>query len=228
MKFDMLSAVYLTAIAVFIIAILTANFGSTTASRTRIATGLFAWFVLVTGLAVTGSLGYPNGLGAPGLGLTVAVSMIVVITQVLRSASLRKALQDIPLGTLIGVHTVRILGIVFVILYDAGRLPAPFAPIAGWGDIVSGIVAAPLALLAYRHATTARAAIWLWNGFGLLDLVAAIGIGAVSAPGPLQIIHANPPMTIITDLPWLIIPAFLVPILACIHLGIFYRLRSWR
>ncbi|WP_163097901.1 hypothetical protein GL267_014655 [Acidithiobacillus ferrianus] len=37
----------------------------------------------------------------------------------------------------------------------------------------------------------------------------AIGLGAVSAPGPLQLITASPETTMMTTLPWLIIPAFI-------------------
>jgi len=49
----------------------------------------------------------------------------------------------VPLWLFVGVHTVRLLGVTFVVLYAAHRLPAPFAPVAGWGDIFVGVTAAP-------------------------------------------------------------------------------------
>jgi hypothetical protein len=62
----------------------------------------------------------------------------------------------------------------------------------------------------------------------MLDLVAAIGLGAISAPGPIQLIFNSPGTTMMTSLAWLLIPAFIVPLLASTHLAIFYRLLSSR
>ena len=88
-----------------------------------------------------------------------------------------------PLWLLVGVHTVRLLGITFVILYAANRLPAPFAPVAGWGDIFVGATALPVAWLAYRQPANSRPIIWIWNLIGLVDLIAAVGLGVISSPG---------------------------------------------
>jgi hypothetical protein len=123
---------------------------------------------------------------------------------------------------LIAVQAVRALGVSFILLYFAGRLPAPFAPVAGWGDTVIGVTALPLAYLASRAANTWRGAIWLWNSLGLLDLIVAVGLGAMSAPGPLQLFAGPSDSAIMTTVPWIVIPCFLVPALAFVHLAIFY------
>lgn len=224
MQIDLLAAVELTASAAIAMAVVAIGFGENGASRLRIAGWLFTWFVLVTAMAATRILGYPNGLGAPGLGIAVVVPIVVLVVRVLSSQTLRRALNSMPLSTLIGVHTIRILGGFFLVLYAAGRLPAPFAPAAGWGDVVAGLAAAPLAWLVSRNYRLLRVPIWIWNAFGLLDLATAIGLGAVSAPGPIQMIFATPGTMLMTTLPWLLIPAFLVPLLAAIHLAVFYRL----
>ena len=119
---------------------------------------------------------------------------------------------------------VRFLGISFVLLYAANRLPAPFAPVAGWGDIFVGATAPAVAWLVYRQAATARPILWIWNIIGLADLIAAITLGAVSSPGPIRLIFAEPDSGIMTTLPWLLIPGFLVPLLILAHIGIFVRL----
>jgi hypothetical protein len=64
----------------------------------------------------------------------------------------------------------------------------------------------------------------LWNAIGISDLVAAIALGTLSAPGPLQMFAAPPTSAIMTALPWLIVPGFIVPSLVFIHVVIFYRL----
>lgn len=224
MQIDLLASIELTASAAIAIAVMATGFGKTVGDRARIAGSLAAWYALVTVTASSGMLTYPRGLGTPGLGAAVVVPVIVLVVVVLRSSSLRRALQQIPLAMLVGVNTIRILGVMFLILYAVGRLPAPFAPLAGWGDILTGLAAAPLAWFLYRGRVAGGPLLWLWNSFGLMDLVMAIGLGAVSAPGPTQLIFAKPSTTIMTTLPWLLIPAFLVPLLAAIHLAVVYRL----
>jgi hypothetical protein len=103
-------------------------------------------------------------------------------------------------------------------------LPAPFAPVAGWGDIFVGATAFPVAWLAYRQRTSARPILWIWNIIGLADLIAAVGLGVISSPGPARLIFAEPSSAIMTTLPWLLIPGFLVPLLIAVHIAIFIRL----
>lgn len=224
MHIDLLASIELTANAAIAISVLAIGFGKRTNERVRIAIWLAAWYALVTLIAAFGVLTYPRGLGTPGLGVAVVAPLVALIVVVLRSASLRLAMREIPLAMLVGVHVIRILGVYFLVLYAQDRLPAPFAPLAGWGDTITGLAAIPLAWWLARGKTAARPLLWLWNSFGLLDLVMAIGLGAVSTPGPLQLITASPGTTMMTTLPWLIIPAFIVPLLAAIHLAIYYRL----
>lgn len=228
MQFDLLAAIGLTACAAIAISVLAMGFGTDTVARVRIALGLVLWFIFVTLMAATEVLTYRHGIGVPGLGVAVILPIVLLSIVVLRSPSLQQALRTIPLSTLIGVNAIRILGVTFLILYAAGRLPAPFAPVAGWGDIVVGLAAVPVAWLVYKKGAGARAVVLIWNTFGLLDLVAAVGLGAISSPGPLRLIFAEPGSAIMTTLPWLLIPGFLVPLLASTHLAVFYRLNETR
>jgi len=65
-----------------------------------------------------------------------------------------------------------------------------------------------------------------WNVLGLLNLVVAVSLGAMSAPGPIRLFAAEPGSGIMTTLPWIIIPCFLVPALAFVHLTVLWRLRE--
>jgi hypothetical protein len=224
MNIDLIGSVELTASAAIVIAALSIGFGSSATTRLRAAVGLSAWFALVVILAATRALYYERGLGAPGLGIAVALPIAVLCFVVARVTSLREGFRRVPLWLLVGVHTVRVLGISFIILYAAGRLPAPFAPVAGWGDIFVGATALPAAWLAYRRPAMARPTLWIWNVIGLADLIAAIGLGVISSPGPQRLIFAEPSSAIMTTLPWLLIPGFLVPLLFAVHIGIFIRL----
>jgi len=228
MNIDLIGSIELTASAAIVIAALSIGFGSNGTTRFRAAVGLSAWFVLVVILAATRALYYEHGLGAPGLGIAVALPIAVLCIVVARIKSLREGFRRVPLWLLVGVHTVRVLGIMFVILYAAARLPAPFAPVAGWGDIFVGATALPLARLAYRRPANARPILWIWNVIGLVDLIAAVSLGVTSSPGPQRLIFAEPSSAMMTTLPWLLIPGFLVPLLFTVHIGIFIRLVSAR
>ena len=128
MNIDRIGSVELTASAAIMIAALSIGFGSSAAARLRIAAWLTTWFVVVVILAATRALYYEHGLGTPGLGLAVALPIAVLCATVARVQSLRESFHRVPLWLLVGVHMVRVLGINFVVLYAAHRLPAPFAP----------------------------------------------------------------------------------------------------
>lgn len=226
MSIDVLASIVLTAGAAIVLSGMAVGFGEDTRSRMRIAGWLGLWFVLVAAMAAGGWLTYPHGLGTPGLGVAVCLPVIVMTGMVYGMPSLRRALRHVPLSLLVALHGVRVLGVFFLILHAAGRLPAPFAPLAGWGDVLAGAAAVPLAWLVRRSERAARPLVWCWNGFGMLDLVLAVALGAVSAPGPLQLIDAAPGTSLMTGLPWLLVPAFLVPLLAALHLAVFYRLST--
>ena len=175
--------------------------GQSVTARVRLAVVFCAWFLLVTVLAATDALHYQHGIGILGLGATVVLPIAILFITGLRSAPAQQALLAIPLWLLIGVNSIRVLGVYFVILHAGGRLPAPFAPTAGWGDIIVGLTAGPLAWFAFRRMSMARPAIWIWNAFGLVDLIAAIGLGVTSSPGPLRLIFAEPGTSLMTTLP---------------------------
>ena len=228
MNIDLIAAIGSTVSAAIVISALSIGFGSTAAARVRIAVSLSLWFALVVILAATRALYYEHGLGTPALGLALLLPIVVLCLVVARTNSLHENFQGVPMWLLIGVHVVRILGITFIVLYAAHRLPAPFAPVAGWGDIFVGVTAVLVAWLAYGQRASARPIIWIWNLVGTLDLSAAIGLGVTSSPGPARLIFSEPSSAIMTTLPWLLIPGFLVPLLFAVHIGIFVRLRHSR
>jgi len=77
--------------------------------------------------------------------------VVIVVLATLVPAS-RRALAAIPLPALIGVHGTRLLGFLLLLLLAAGRLWAPFAPSAGWSDILAGSTAVPVCLGAGKQA----------------------------------------------------------------------------
>lgn len=221
--FDILSAAELTLSASIAVGFLSWAMALSVGGRLTVLLALGAWFVLVLAIGATGALS-PVGGGAPALGLTVVLPVAALVSAYFALPSVRNAMTATPLPTLIAVHAIRLLGIMFLVLYARGRLPAPFAPSAGWGDVLIGATALPLAWVVTRFGSRVRPLVFLWSAIGVADLIVAVTLGALSAPGPLQVFVGPPDSSSMTSLPWLIIPGFLVPILFFIHIVIFTRL----
>ena len=222
--FEILSTVGLTASASLIIGFLAYSMAETPPGRLTVAGALMAWFALVLAIGAGGALDPIRGFGVPALGLTVALPVAALVTAFFASGPIRTAIAATPLSALVAVNTIRILGVLFVLLYARGELPAPFAPSAGWGDIFIGVTALPLAWSIIRFGRRVAPLVFAWSVIGIADLVNAVALGALSAPGPLQAFAGPPTSAIMTTLPWLIIPGFLVPSLMFIHIVIVYRL----
>ncbi len=228
MLFDLISTIEVTVGAAIVVAVLALGLSATTKGRVAFVLAGGAWFALVVVLGAAGALHYGWGLGTPGLGIAVLLPVMLLSSAAAALPSFRQALDRVPLALLIGINGVRILGVSFVLLYAMNRLPAPFAPAAGWGDIAVGLAAGPIAWLASHPGPRTRPAVLAWNVLGLLDLITAVSLGAASSPGPIRLFFGTPDSSLMTSLPWLIIPGFLVPALAATHLAIFYRLRRER
>jgi hypothetical protein len=71
--------------------------------------------------------------------------------------------------------------------------------------------------------------LWLgaWNAFGLLDLLTALTLATLSAPGTAFRIFTEGPGTLVMGtLPWIFVPAMLVPVDLLVHVVIIVRLKS--
>ena len=186
-----------------------------------------AWGAVVVAVAALGGF-EPGATGAvPGPGLAFAALLAVLLGSWFLLPGFRAALLAVPLAALVALNVARLGGVLFLVLAADGRLSAPFAPSAGWGDIITGLFALPLALMARRDAGRLATPLALWNAFGILDLVAAISLGMLSAPGtPLRVFTEGPGTAAMGELPWIMVPALLVPIYLLIHLAIATKLRS--
>lgn len=222
MTFDLLSMAELSLSAAVVVSGFAVLFGRSRREQIVIGMVMALWFASVLAAGATYLLYDDGGPGVPGLAVAVVLPIVLMSWAGFGSVWGRERLRSAPLPGLAGIQAVRILGVSFVLLYAAGRLPAPFAPVAGWGDIAIGATALPMALWVSRGVTTG--AFIGWNAIGLLDLVAAVGLGAMSSPGAIRVFTTEPGSEIMATLPWIIIPCFLVPALAFAHLIVFWRL----
>ena len=224
MTLDLLIAVIATASAAIVIASLVLSTPASVRQRIGSAAVLAAWFFAAVTFAAAGIVS-PGGLGTPAVGLAVVIPIAVVAILAARDSVIRDALYGIPVPVFIAVNIVRVFGIFFVIHYAGGRLPAPFAPSAGWGDVAVGVFALPVALMAARRAAGWKPIALLWNVAAIADLLVAVGLGVTSAAdSPLRIFTEGPDTRLMAELPMFLIPGFLVPLFVLTHLAVFVRL----
>lgn len=190
--------------------------------RVQVGAGAFlgAWLGAVFLLAPASSppAGDPFRI-TPLIPLSLVASVAFVLASLWRSPSLRRTFASVPVAALNAAQSWRVIGIVFVVLYTRGQLPAHFALPAGWGDVAVGLTAPFVALALARGLRGAPALAVAWNLVGLLDLAVAVGMGT-GLLAPLLVPGLGPrvpPAAAMGVLPMLLVPAFAVPMSVLMH-----------
>jgi hypothetical protein len=220
---DFIGTIVLVAAIIVSINALTGAMPIGTSPRLALSVGAGLWTGLAAALAGANLFLGTNPVGPPTIGTMIAFPLVATAVAASVSPSVRAALLGMPMPFLVGLNVWRVAGGFFLLLAAAGRLAGPFPTSAGWGDVITGVLALPVAWLALRGQ--GKSLVWAWNAFGMLDLVAALALGIISANGsPLQIIHAGKGSEAVQMLPWSLIPTVLVPIYLIVHGIIFAKL----
>ena len=201
------------------------------AARLLASAAAMAWLAVVISLASSGLL-VPGVTGPVPLSLVIFTALLALLFGSWAfGVRVHQALLSLPLPALVALNVGRIGGVFFLLLYADGRLSAPFAPLAGGGDIITGILAIPLAAMLASPSEIGRnnGRFWtrFWNAFGTLDLIVAVSLAALSIPGtPYRLFTEGAGTRVMTTLPWALVPLFLVPIYLLIHRVIAAKLRQ--
>jgi len=186
-----------------------------------------AWVAIVVaiygaGILSPGALGpFPVNLVPFMLLLATLFGAWVLIPQV------RSALILVPLPALVAVHAGRVAGVFFLLLYFDGRLSAPFGPVAAIGDMITGAIALVLVPLLALGVKVPRLWLEVWNGFGMLDLLTAVTLAMLSVPNTsFRLFSEGPGTLVMGTLPWILVPAMLVPVDFLVHVVIMAKLRT--
>ena len=186
---------------------------------------LVAWFIVALATSLAGWYG---GVfrRLPTIQYALLVPIVVGVLLFWTWPMLRRMLAVVPNEWLVGIQFYRTLGLIFLILYAAGKLPALFALPAGLGDFFVGLFALVVAKAYGRSPEGAAGRVRLWNLLGIADLVIALTTGFLTAPSPLQLASFDRPSTLIAVFPLSLIPVYMVPLSILLHLSSLQRLRS--
>jgi hypothetical protein len=187
------------------------------------------WVGIAAALAAAGELADATTRPYPLIGVLFAAPLLLMALWALASARLRSALLGIPMPLLIGLNAMRVFGALFLFLAADGRLGGPFPQSAGWGDIITGVLAIPVAYVAARIPLRHDGVVAAWNLFGALDLIIAVLLGVISTSNsPLQLIEAGAGSAAMQYLPYSLVPTVLVPFYLVTHAIIFAQLAERR
>ncbi|ARP82319.1 hypothetical protein CAL12_16840 [Bordetella genomosp. 8] len=170
-----------------------------------------AWTIVAKGLLL------PGVTSIPLLPLMIIVPTAAVIAVLWRSSRIGLILDAMPPSWLVGLQAYRVIGGVFLVDWFAGNAPGAFAIPAGIGDVITGLLALPTAILLAKGQPGSIRSALLWNFIGISDLVIAVTLGALTSPGPLQHLAFDNPNLLTGAYPTAIIPAFTVPTSLVLH-----------
>jgi hypothetical protein len=184
---------------------------------------LVTW--LLTVLAVAWAAPGNTVVAAPYIATLLTLGLLAGTLPLLISPTFRQLVRAIPATGLIGVHAIRVLGILFLALMDMRLLPPQFALPAGYGDIAVGLLALGMVYLFTKRKPYAPTLAIGWNALGLLDFVSALVSGiAFIGPFAAQLAaHGTSPLYLNYVL---IVPAFGVPLYTLLHIYSLFQLVS--
>jgi hypothetical protein len=225
--FELVGAIGLTSAYALLVGVLVSCSAARRQAKVAALLAAMLWGCIIVILAATGTF-LPGATGPfPGPVLAFLVFLVLLFAGWFTLPRFRNSLLSIPIWALVGLNITRIAGVFFLMLTEAGRLSSPFGPSAGWGDVTVGILAIPLAAFFAMDVRYPPVLIRIWNALGVLDLVVAILLGALSATGtPFRVFVEGPGTAAIGELPWIMIPAMLVPLYFLIHATIEVKVRS--
>ena len=176
------------------------------------------WLAVALVLSATGVLFNPP---RPVLPAMILLPPILFLAAFARSRGLRQWIMGLNPRWPIGFHLVRApIGVIFLLMEAAGRLPAEFALKAGIGDILVGVAAVVAMICLPLSSMINVRVVLIWNILGLADILMVIGVAQ-------RILFFGEDTAVLVELtrfPMLLVPVFIVPLVLITHFVVFAQL----
>jgi hypothetical protein len=187
----------------------------------RIQIGIFIFYIFYLGYVSVLSLKGVFDVDSlpPRVMIWAGMPLLIILFGFIGNTGLFKTiLRAIPLESLIALHIFRVLGAFFILIYGYHLLPAKFAFSAGLGDIITAILALPVARMVAKGHSRRVIAVYAWNIFGILDIIDLLVIAVITG--------ANGNLREMTVFPFVWFPAFAPATILFLHTAVFRKLRQ--
>jgi hypothetical protein len=206
------------------------NAGMTAGKSRNIQFGIFGFYIVylayVSILALKGVF-YINPV-PPKIIVFAAVPLTIILFAVVGNTGLfKKLLRSITLESLIIIHVFRIVGVFFIILYYYKLLPANLAFSGEMGDVITALFAWPVAKWVSQRKSWSIKAVYVWNIFGMLDIVNMLVIVGITIQKSL-ISGRDGGLQELTIFPFAWFPAFAPATILFLHTAIFRKLQQMK
>jgi hypothetical protein len=182
----------------------------------RVLAGLVVWFLYAS---LMGHLGIISNseLRPPGIAFIVGPVFLFLIFFIVRPSASAQGVLVFPLWLILGTQCFRVGVELFLHqLWIEGLIPRMMTFAGANIDIYIGLSAPLIAWLSTRGRWGLKLA-YAWNILGLLALLNVVTRAVLTAPGPINLIHAEVPDRMISTVPFLLIPGFFVPLAVVLH-----------
>jgi hypothetical protein len=169
-----------------------------------------AWSAAINGVFVTGTR-------VPAPPLAIFLPVIICVPLLLLSTRVGQVLDAMPATWLVALQLYRVFGSWALVAGLRGALPGMFGVPSGIGDTLTGLLAVPAAIAVAAGTAQGRRAAIAWNILGLADFAVAVTLGAITSPGPFQLIVPEVPSIGAGAYPGILTPAFVVPSSILLH-----------
>jgi hypothetical protein len=195
-----------------------------TASGSQLVTFLLPFWMILTGFLAAGGFYQQFEIFPPRI-FTFAVFPSLLTIATLFIFFRRSFVEKLSLRTLTLLHVVRLpVEIVLVLLFQTGLVPKVMT-FEGWNfDVLSGLTAPLVAWLAFRNGRTNRPLLIAWNVAALALLANIVIIAILSLPSPMQRLGFEQPNVAVAYIPFVWLPALIVPIVFFSHLAALWNL----
>ncbi|AYL94358.1 hypothetical protein HYN43_003175 [Mucilaginibacter celer] len=182
-----------------------------------------AFFIYASALALVGIMDKdtipPMGIICAGLPLAILLFGVVGKTELYKDL-----LRAITMESLITLHVFRIIGIFFILLYIYDLLPAGFAFSAGLGDIITAVLAYPVAVIYAKGKSWRIPVVYAWNIIGIFDVVNLLIIAVIILKSKLS--PGEVGLREIDLFPFSYFAAFAPAVLIFLHVAVFNKLNQ--
>lgn len=184
--------------------------------------GFYLLYLLYVTIASFNGVFDPVSLPPTILKFTMMPLLAFLLLVVFNLPIYKKILKKLTLPDLVRIHIFRLIGSFFLILGFYQALPSSIALIAGCGDVITAVSSIFVANALLKKKSYAIKLTWVWNTFGLLDIIAtsatALILTKISIDTGAQGVDA------LAAFPFCFIPAFAPATIIFLHLSIYRKL----